>query len=37
MKDILILHMYEGHMDKAKGGGYEGGSQGWMGQWVMVG
>ena len=28
--------MYEGHMDKAKGGGFEGGRQGWVG-WGGVG
>ena len=25
-------NMYKGHMDKAKGGGFEGGRRGWVGQ-----
>ena len=32
-------NMYAGHMDKAKGGGVEGGRQGWVGQgvwWVKM-
>ena len=30
-------YMYEGHMDKAKGGGFEGGRWGCMGWWGMGG
>ena len=30
-------NMYEGHMDKAKGGGFKGGSQGWVGRGGTVG
>ena len=29
--------MYEGHMDKAKGGRFEGGRWGWGGVWGRVG
>ena len=29
--------MYEGHMDKAKGGRFEGGRQGWVGLGDMAG
>ena len=29
-------NMYEGHMDKAKGGGFDGGRWGWLGWGGMV-
>ena len=30
-------NIYEGHMDKAKGDGFEGGMWGWVGRWGVVG
>ena len=30
MEEGESRNMYEGHMDKAKGGGFEGGRQGWL-------
>ena len=30
-------NMYKGHMDKAKGGRFKVGRQGWVGCWAMVG
>ena len=37
IRDDPLRNMYKGHVDKDKGGRFEGGKWGWVGERVMVG